>query len=324
MTLGILLVANDHHTVLNIHERIVNNILERNNINNETITTSEFLFIDSKKFLEKEFSFISLILNSNNNKLNKSSTLWHFYKKIFIYNQIYEIKLNPKWFIRTALYSCELHPTNYYSWNFIKTIYNWCQLNQNQEEEELTKFISNQVKDFCKKHTSDSAAWNCLADLSIYDKDSYDFTMFEFGEISGKKITLDKMQLNEDRVIQREELLTELKDFLKIIRDSKTTSIVPHLALRKLIKYYSHYEQNQDHTFLLKELNINEELKFETKLKEKNIIYEVKNGFFTINKDLSDDITLYQDLQRYINFKEDIKWIKKFCLYGRKSQMLSK
>ncbi|ODQ58702.1 hypothetical protein WICANDRAFT_20037, partial [Wickerhamomyces anomalus NRRL Y-366-8] len=156
MTLGMMLITNDNHTINQLHWVLVEKITSN------TLKQFTSLHLEPTQFLIKEVSFIELLLGSNNNKLNKSSTLWHFYKRFFVMNHLPESD-----FLETALLSAGSHPTNYYSWSFIRWLAKYTELTK---DDELFNKILSRVRQFCQKHTNDIASWDCLVDVLCYDE----------------------------------------------------------------------------------------------------------------------------------------------------------
>ncbi|RCK54542.1 Protein ECM9 [Candida viswanathii] len=98
MTLGYLVTANDHHSIINLHEDIVQQLG-----NHET-----------------DIEIVSCFLTSHLKRINKSSLLWNWMKKLTVM-QVYQqpLALLYRKIVARALRSCKVHYMNYYANNFI-------------------------------------------------------------------------------------------------------------------------------------------------------------------------------------------------------------
>lgn len=107
MTLGYLITTHENHTILRLHEQIVRQLYD--DVNDE--------------FLVQEFEMITVILSSRLKRINKSSCLWYYMKKLTIL-----IIFQKQWYeklpilIDRVFNSCKFHFANYYANNFLKWI----------------------------------------------------------------------------------------------------------------------------------------------------------------------------------------------------------
>lgn len=146
MTLGYLITANDHNSIMNLHEQIVK-ILGN---------------------FETDIEIVSCFLTSRLKRINKSSLLWHWMKKMTILvvfnklegkqggqglllgNQLY-IKI-----ISRAFKSCELHYMNYYANNFIHWIMQCTMVVLGVDD---GGYLFHQLQKHCHEAPLDSSLW---------------------------------------------------------------------------------------------------------------------------------------------------------------------
>lgn len=302
MTIGILAITNENHTVINIHEKVVSRILIPKT---EKVFTN--LLFDPENFLRKEIAIIELLLNSNNNKLNKSSSLWQLYKKLFLFSQKDSSETLER-FVNTALVSAKLHSINYYAWNFIRWISNFCKLCGNKKD--LDEHIFKEVLHFCERNLNDAASWSCLSAIMVPDNEGLDIVKFESelihqGKLQWKKVATENI----------EEKLLGVCDH--IIFDLKPVSPVPYIVIKAFSAYLY---KNNSYTIVF---NYCQKLKkhiadFDVIINSKGITYEVNKGYFTTSIPTEDDLIFHQDLQRHINLIETVRWIEKFLIDGGK------
>lgn len=101
--------------------------------------------------LRREIVFIQRLLSCTNNKLNKSSSLWVLYKKI--YDRFHsKVTIDV---CTTVINSATNHFSNYYAWNSAR----WFYING---ETELHNDLLDETKTFCLKNFKDSAAWSAF------------------------------------------------------------------------------------------------------------------------------------------------------------------
>ncbi|CDO94509.1 unnamed protein product [Kluyveromyces dobzhanskii CBS 2104] len=128
---GLLLVTTENRTVLNMY-----------------LKTLEIMIPDK---LSNEIRFIERLLSCNYAKLNKSSSLWNLYKKL--YSKWGNNITFQAW--ETVTTSCNQHFANYYCCNFIRWFHD--QLNKEQQRCFVDDFFL-----FSKKHVSDPSIWSAL------------------------------------------------------------------------------------------------------------------------------------------------------------------
>lgn len=131
---GLLIVTTENRTALNMYSKILSELTETS--------------------IQREVHFIELLLSCNRAKLNKSSSLWELYKKLYSEYQG-RIKFEV-W--RTIKLSCDQHFANYYCCNFIKWYYN--KLEYQQREAFIKQYIQ-----FAMAHVSDPSIWTVLGKI---------------------------------------------------------------------------------------------------------------------------------------------------------------
>lgn len=130
-TMGLLLSTTENRSALNLHKKLVSNL--------------------DASCLDRELRFLERLLSSNYPKLNKSSSLWEFYK------QMYAKFKNALGFNvwQTFTLSCEQHFANYYCCNFIR----WYSTQLSDSERGL---LVRNLFSFAKQHVSDPSIWGAL------------------------------------------------------------------------------------------------------------------------------------------------------------------
>ncbi|CCH46792.1 hypothetical protein BN7_6391 [Wickerhamomyces ciferrii] len=292
MTIGILLVTNENHTSINIHNEIVSYILKRS-------SSEPFhdLILDSNKFLDKEISIVEILLNSNNNKLNKSSSLWYLYKRLFIlkYKASQEDHGYISNFIKVVLKSCELHPTNYYAWNFMRWLYKFLKFYNIKIKLDLINIIEG----FCFKNNNDFASWSCYIDILTFQWDDLEFFKFEIQKFGLILPSNKPQESNHIDLLQR-----KLEKLINWINQNEIISNVSYESLRKIFKIL----ESSNISIHLNELNFQIE-GFNEYLSQRGIKFSLKNGWYELNENLDNDLILSQKIKRHINWIRLLNWI---------------
>ncbi|ODQ77240.1 hypothetical protein BABINDRAFT_103797 [Babjeviella inositovora NRRL Y-12698] len=151
----LLLVTNDHHTILGVHKLIV------------------YQMVADPVFIETEFSLLQNYLLCNLDKINKSSTLWLMYKKVVVIRiangQDATSFLDS--LLATIKGSGESHYQSYYAWEFCS----WLSclfrhlgstgVPEGPRYETAVREIYAAVSEFCHSHPRDHSAWTCLGNV---------------------------------------------------------------------------------------------------------------------------------------------------------------
>ncbi|EDO14754.1 hypothetical protein Kpol_354p2 [Vanderwaltozyma polyspora DSM 70294] len=140
-TIGLLLTTPENKTILNIHEEIFWDELENNSFQLSHIVQNEIILIER-------------LLTASNNKLNKSSSLWSYYKKL--YSILKTDNMDSFNISQTILYSGRRHISNYYCWNASRWFFDIC-------EKEVKSNLYLNAKEYCFANVSDCSSWSALS-----------------------------------------------------------------------------------------------------------------------------------------------------------------
>jgi hypothetical protein len=297
-TAGLMLTTNENHTAINVHEDIMLKIL-----NNTGIELSEPL-LHHERILVSELYFLQAILNSNVNKLNKSSSYWHFLKKLYTHVIASSLlhKLPQNFFLRTTLVSAKLHFSNYYAWNFLRYCINVLKL---RGDSVGLKEIYNGVDEFCKLSRNDSSAWSCYTDLVEINIPAIRQACSEYNKRASKSLTFTYSSVALTSLSVQSELLK----LDKWLWDSKCTSEVPYKAFGKLLMYT--VKVANDGPFvrqMMEQAVVHCSLMEQLWFRKKGIDVVVKKGYFKTNVDLGKDLVLRDEVQTYSNWKRLLNW----------------
>ena len=165
MTLGYMLTTPENKMILDIHEDCILTLISQS--------------INANEILKKELLFVQTLLTSTRNSLNKSSSMWYLYRKLYILmdqNNIGCEELLLQHWISTFENSAELHVSNYYCWNTLRWFFDVI------PSYHVKKTIFGMTKSFCLKHVSDCSSWDTLGYISCQNKDesSYNIDNYHF------------------------------------------------------------------------------------------------------------------------------------------------
>lgn len=167
---GLLLTTPENKTILCLFEKLV------------------IIFLDSLPTGEKENFFLRILnfcirlLSSTSNKLNKSSSLWLFYKKLYIININKFSEIKDFDYFATIEKSATIHFANYYCWNTARWFFDICE-NTNEKRGHIIERTIN----FCFKHIRDISAWNFLVYiLNNQHSISHKQSLVEFYHLSNR------------------------------------------------------------------------------------------------------------------------------------------
>ena len=115
----------------------------------------------SPSFLNVNQSLVGLLFSSTDQRLNKSSMLWFYYKKLVVLKKQNSTSPDLGDHVeQVCLKSAKNHFANYYCWNTIRWIFD-NELNDNKKSA-----IFSQVFQFCRSNFTDCSAWDTLAYFS--------------------------------------------------------------------------------------------------------------------------------------------------------------
>ncbi|CAH2354761.1 hypothetical protein CLIB1423_18S03092 [[Candida] railenensis] len=158
-TFGYLLTTNENHSLIKLHESIFFKL--------QHIDESESNGVIS---LESEFKLITALLTSRLKKINKSSSLWLWLKKLsimLIFKDIVSDEVDSKTIanftklIDSILKASELHFANYYASNFLRWCIRMVKLNSARAEE-LLGLVAMRLTKLCRLHLTDVSMWGSL------------------------------------------------------------------------------------------------------------------------------------------------------------------
>ncbi|CEP60885.1 Ecm9p LALA0_S02e01882g [Lachancea lanzarotensis] len=152
-TLGLLLITPEDRTALKLHEDLLLKRLQ-------TQPGGQWTGSDgSTRLFCYELSAISLLLTSSVNRVNKSSSLWLLFRKVYALKR--EFYPDPDIdFSSLFTSSAERHISNYYCWNTFRWVYD---LETPAAQTELLKVVWG----FSIRHPKDSSAWWALGHVLL-------------------------------------------------------------------------------------------------------------------------------------------------------------
>lgn len=154
------MAAPGNHTALSLHERL---FIEKLKENTDT---------KSLEWLSSELLIIERFLTSTNNRLNKCSSLWYFYRKLLILARYYNCeKLSYR---KTVIYSASRHFSNYYCWATARWLYDVIPV---EEKASLLEAVIN----FCFENVRDISSWSALSYMVCQQKRKlkYNYTDYQ-------------------------------------------------------------------------------------------------------------------------------------------------
>lgn len=234
-TCGILLVLNEHSTVINKHTKILFDKLLKSN--------SEIQII-----IQRELLFLRTLLTCNNPKINKSSSLWTLFKRLYIHVISRDLpNLTPnihQFFIATVIESAKAHANNYYAWLSLKFLIQITRLRKYHESLEL---VREEIWTYIQSHVNESAAWDCLVCCYTINFDSLHCVSVECQNWGSKEFELSRHDCEiDDAFLQISYTkLIEIKDW--IIQRRVSSSAAPYEALKNLSCWGYHNAQGQEY-----------------------------------------------------------------------------
>lgn len=131
MTIGYFVTTNENHTLLLLHEKLVN-----------------LLIIEDPQFINKEINLISTLLCSRLKRINKSSSLWFLLQKLIQQENDFNMEL----IVERVFLSCQHHFANYYANNFLKFLI----------RDGYGDIIGGKLLLACKSNLRDVSLWSTL------------------------------------------------------------------------------------------------------------------------------------------------------------------
>lgn len=249
VTICYLLTTNDHHVIMNHHERVLIEIYTRN-----------------PDILQIEFELISTLISSRMPKINKNSLLWHLMKKLtilLIFDNLIPPEALSATLIRRVFNSCNFHFANYYANNFLAWFIIANALHGNDNSLAINKLVTN-----CRANLRDVSLWTNikkLVDSKCMIIDEYNLMINDINEKFNKDLKFLEPTVSMESLL----LSRFIKDELDWLFKVKCVSKPPYILL--LTKETKPLISNQ----LEKEIN---QL---LKLDKLDFIYETQKRFIT-------------------------------------------
>ncbi|CDF89985.1 ZYBA0S05-06238g1_1 [Zygosaccharomyces bailii CLIB 213] len=156
-SLGFLLTTPENKTNFNVHFDTLLNLFKENEV---------------RGLLVKELKIVQRLLTSSNNRLNKSSSLWQLYRKLYTLSFGWDIGDNHD-YLSTFSDSGIRHFSNYYSWNTAKWYFDIV-----STSEKLA--IVEQTKKYCFRNFKDTSSWNALTYMVCQSKNKFNYNIKEY------------------------------------------------------------------------------------------------------------------------------------------------
>lgn len=227
VTVGLLLTTAENKTNFNLHSDIFFTVWDSRKSEDEKF-----------EFLLKETFIIQRLLTCSSNKINKSSSLYIWYRKLFIlwqhiYNQHYnkdieKLIFNSKIFIQSG----KQHFANYYSWNTAKWIFD------NLDNLILKEKFFNDIKLFCLQNVSDSSSWDCLSYMVCQYKLRNNHHVTAFDRLA-KCLPPLKDLPTRSAVWFQTNLIDLAQELISYISKCAVKTWPPYLCLLRILKVYS-------------------------------------------------------------------------------------
>lgn len=157
-TFGYLLTTNENHTIIKLHQELFHRLLASGDIS-----------------LQDEFRLIISLLTSRLKRINKSSSLWLWMKKLSIMHVFngggHDIQASFTQLIDCITKAQELHFANYYASNYLR----WCirllrATNPNRTAPDTKlEYIKRKLVSLCHKDLVDVSVWSTLEVLINQD-----------------------------------------------------------------------------------------------------------------------------------------------------------
>lgn len=227
VTVGLLLTTAENKTNFNLHSDVF--FIIWNNIKYE----------DEKfEFLLKETFIIQRLLTCSLNKINKSSSLYIWYRKLFIlwqhiHNQHYnknieKLIFNSKIFIQSG----KQHFANYYCWNTAKWIFD------NLNSLTLKQAYFNDIKLYCLQNISDSSSWDCLSYMVCQHKLRNNHHRTDFDRLAKHLPILEQLS-TRNVVCFQPNLISLTQELISYISKCEIKMWPPYLCLLRILKVYN-------------------------------------------------------------------------------------
>ncbi|CAI4565845.1 ATV_HP_G0096050.mRNA.1.CDS.1 [Saccharomyces cerevisiae] len=216
MTVGFLLTTPENKTVYNVHEDLLKGYFQDNSV----------LVIPD--LLVKEVRLIQRLLCSSNNRINKSSSLWILYRKLFVLSLDANTLVLPD--ILFVFHSSgSQHFSNYYCWNTARWFYDNLPYNKRIE-------LFNLTKRFCFQNVKDCSSWSALAYMVCQQEEKKTDNIRDFQRLTSSfnvPFKINKVDLNFQ--VQPADAFTQ--ELVKWIDRTYAADWPPYLCLLQITKF---------------------------------------------------------------------------------------
>ncbi|CDK27256.1 unnamed protein product [Kuraishia capsulata CBS 1993] len=207
-TIALLVTSPENHSALNLHQDL-----------------AEILFLRDETILRSELYLLISLLTCNNAKVNKSSSIWHLFKKVYLLHVVQNVNVSSI-VLHANLLSATEHKNNYYAWSFARFFVQveWLVYDNNLQG------VYTQVRQFCRDAPQDTSSWMFLQHLMT----------LEFTPKLREKLQLDCLRLLDGfsvgdirfgeaygRPFSREEVREIVLETIEWIHRMEITSLSP-------------------------------------------------------------------------------------------------
>ncbi|SCU89577.1 LANO_0D05534g1_1 [Lachancea nothofagi CBS 11611] len=229
-TVGLLSTTPEDRHNLNLHEQLLLRHLK------QIPETKWRLHEEESRFLQRELHVVKLLLTSNLKRVNKSSSLWLLFRKLYTLSR----ELNPAMkldycdlFVRSAAN----HFSNYYCWNTFRWMYD-------VENAENRSLMSESVWNFCFRNPKDSSAWWALGHTLSSDHRVEKHSIGHFNQLR-VRFGFEPHVIDASLGPHSVKYIYHAQKVLKFIELAEVREWPPFLCLAKLLQYMSHRDQRQ-------------------------------------------------------------------------------
>lgn len=220
-TIGFLLTTPENKTILNVHLELILKFIKDK-------------AVDIEEFLQGNGRLSQRLLTSSNNRLNKSSSLWFFYKILYILNKNATSGCLHFNFIDTIINSGSQHTSNYYCWNASRWFFDVSSI-------EKKKKLLSEVKTFCFANIGDCSAWSALTYMFCQSSRELTHNIDDYKNLHNQlHINYDDERIPSFYSFDIASFLTELESFITKLRINERP---PFLCLLNIMDSFP----NNDH-----------------------------------------------------------------------------
>ncbi|ODV95398.1 hypothetical protein PACTADRAFT_33966 [Pachysolen tannophilus NRRL Y-2460] len=304
---GLLLTSPGNHTLLNDHEKLVYQLIskqQQQDVNSD--------------LLDFEFKYVSMLLRSSISRINKSSCLWTFYEKLIVLLHHHFKYHHTDFVLRTILQSAKMHHNNYYCWSFAR-FFKWFieEIIQGVTLDEDKYFQS--FYNFCTGNVFDNSSWvfliqlfipSCDTEVASFYENRYKYMVSNLREW----FRMDEFKpVKTDREVDLNKAKKRFSDLIKFIENSYCKSYIPYRCLLLLTQEPKLKNEFVKQLFDLHGGFFQSVIDFERKFKVKIVLC---NGYTDFEIANENDNQIKEELKRDVLFIEGLK------INGNKKRML--